>query len=396
MMNDKSVSGIICEFNPFHNGHKYLIEKVKEETDGFVVCVMSGNYVQRGEAAIIDKYTRTETALVCGADLVIEMPVQYTASTAEKFAECGVYLLDKLGCVDNIYFGSECGDVRKLRELSSYLLSEKFSETLTETKSVNESFASSREKAVLKDFGKEYADIIGCPNNILGIEYIKAVLNLKSDIEPKTIQRTGAEHDAEGDGEISSASHIRKLIRSGDNFRELMPEHSYELVKSRIAENKAPADMNYIERTALYRLRTMSADELKEYPDVSEGLENKIKEAACKAKNLDELYSLIKTKRYSHARIRRIVLSVLLDIKKTDMILPPYIRVLGMNSNGLEMLRLKQNKIPFVTAYKDAAKLGDNAIAQFELEARVDDIYSLCLPEISAGKAYYTTSIIKV
>ena len=394
MLQDTIVSGIICEYNPFHTGHLYQIDKIKSETGGLVVCVMSGNFVQRGETAVIDKYTRCKMALLSGADLVIEMPVAYATSSAESFGECGVYLLNGLGSVDRLYFGSESDNINYLKDIAKYFESEEYSFLLNSKLQKGTSFPTARMNAVKSSLGEKYSSLLEKPNDILGIEYIKAINKLNSNIEPCSIKRIGSDHDKDNDSSSISAKSIRELIKSNQDVSKFVP--NYELLEDSIKNQTAPTDLKNLERAILYKLRTMSEEEISNLPDVGEGLENKIKAAANKAKSLDELYDLIKSKRYAHSRIRRIILHALLDITKDKMYLPEYIRILGMSKNGERILKSGQNKLPFVSRYSEVKKLDKKQIKLFELEASADNIFALCQPTIQNANAYYTRGIIKI
>ncbi len=394
MLSEKLISGIICEYNPFHSGHKYQIDKIKEETDSLIVCVMSGNFVQRGEPAIIDKYSRAEMALKGGADLVIELPVSFAAASAEAFGECAVYLLDALGCVDRLYFGSESSDIDKLNSLAESLLSEEYSSALNKELKSGISFPLARMNAVNAILGESYSEMLKNPNDILGIEYIKAIKKLNSKIEPHSIKRVGSAHDKADDNTYISAKSIRELLKNGEDVSAFVP--SFDILNEAVKNGQAPTDLNLLDRTILYKIRNMSEARIREIPDVSEGLEFKIKKAAATSKSLEELYDSIKSKRYTHSRIRRIMLRILLDIDKEKMKYPKYIRILGMNKNGEQILRSKQNKYPFILRYNEVKKLDCDQQSIFEFEAKVDDIYSLTQPIIGSSGNYYTKNIVKI
>lgn len=394
MLSERPISGIICEYNPFHSGHKYQIDKIKEETGGFVVCVMSGNFVQRGEPAIVDKYTRTKMALLGGADLVIELPVAFATASAEAFGECAVYLLDALGVTDRLYFGSESSDISALKEIADFLDSYEYSSSLNFELQKGLSFPSARMNAVTKSLGEDYSQILQNPNDILGIEYIKAINKLGSDIKPHAIKRVGSDHDKANDLKHISAKSIRELIKNGEDAEKFVP--FMDLLTDAVNSGEAPTDLKYLERTILYKIRCMNESQLIAFPDVGEGLENKIKKAASKAENLEELYELIKSKRYTHSRIRRIILRILLDIDSTKMSKPKYIRILGMNKNGETILRAGKNKYPFVMRYSEVKKIDNTQVSIYETEAKADDIYALTKPSASLGGSYFTKGIIKI
>ena len=366
------IAGIIAEYNPFHNGHKYHIEKTREITgaDG-IVAVMSGNFVQRGDVAICDKFSRAEMAIHGGADLVVELPSVFACSSAEIFARGGVGLLESLGC-DCISFGIEDENIDELQKIASYL------------KNSNEDFKS-RLNLAMKT-GKSYpkalsevlgTDVIDTPNNVLAIEYLKALKTM----EPFGIKRSGSMHDGEG-----SASDIRRKIQLGEDATHLMPDYS-----KKILESAHRPDRKVLESLALYKLRTMSEIELEGVPDVTEGLENRIIDAAQRADGLDVLCELIKTKRYTMARIRRVIINSLIGIKKEDVLQKPqYIRVLGMNKRGMKILSEQRDKtdIPVITKTADA-----KSCRMLELDTVASDIYSVLCGK-RGGTDYLTSPII--
>lgn len=331
--------GIICEFNPFHAGHKYLIDTVKGNSNS-VICIMSGNFVQRGEFAVYDKFTRTRDALRNGADLVIELPCVYSLMSAEGFAKGAVSILEATNAVEMIAFGAECDDMEKLSEIAEEIDTHD-SEIRNELKK-GVSYPVAR-KNIIKN------DILDMPNNILAIEYIR-----QTSLPCKAVKRIGKGHDT--DDELYSASAIRATL-SADNISTL--------------EN--------CETAVLAKLRTMSAQDFLNIDDVSEGLENRIVQAVKEATSLNELYDKIKTKRYTHSRIRRIILKAYLGITKDFCNEPPYIRVLGFNDKGKEILsQMKKNaSLPIISRYADTKNADNDVKRLFELECRCTDLYNL-------------------
>lgn len=333
------ITGIICEFNPFHKGHKHLIDTVKGENDG-IVCVMSGNFVQRGEFAVYDKFTRAKTALDNGADLVIELPCAYSLKSAEGFAKAGVRLLEATNTVRQIAFGAECDNIAELAAAA-----EKIKELDSEIKAELKkgiSYPAARKNAVK-------SDLLDTPNNILAIEYIKSAL-----IPCKAIKRIGKGHDS--DDELYSASAIRKTL-----------------------DNNEICTIKNCEKAILAKLRTMSADDFLQIEDVSEGLENRIIDAVRVSTTLNEIYDNIKTKRYTHSRIRRIILRAYLGITKDYCKNVPYIRILGFNAKGKEILGKMKKKanLPIISRYSDIDSLDEYGKLLFELECRCTDLYNL-------------------
>lgn len=365
------ISSLICEYNPFHNGHKYMIEKMHENGSDIIIACMSGNFTQRGDFAVFDKYSRTRTALENGIDLVIELPVTYACATAEKFAFGGVYTLNSVGCTDDIYFGSECGDIDSLKETADILQSPELSDKIKYHLSLGQTFAKARENAVA-EISEISADILKSPNNILGIEYIKALNKLNSPISPKTIQRIGSEHDSTITTQnFASASLIRQMIYENNiDFFNYIPQKNIPEIHRQ----------NKLETAFLYKLRTMSIEDFSNLPDISEGLENRLYSAVKNSCSIDEILQTVKTKRYTLARLRRILLHAFLNISRKDCdILPQYIKILGFSKNGKRILRIMRDTatIPVIMRYSDVKKLSPTAQYLYEIENRCDDIYAL-------------------
>lgn len=373
------VAGIIAEFNPFHNGHALLVQKAREAGYTHVVAVMSGNFVQRGEPAIFHHSVRTKAALENGVDLVLQLPSVYAMSGAQSFARAGVEILNGFGVVDALVFGSECGNADLLSETADTIYGDEIKPLISAELNKGISFASARENA-LRTINPVYADIIKSPNNILGVEYIAALKKLKSRIAPVTFKRVGAAHDSdESSGNIAGASLIREFISNKNEWENLVPKNAKD-----IYGQADTADINRIENAVLYKIRTVSAAELSAVPDVSEGIENRILSAAKQARSLDELYSLAKTKRYSHARIRRIVWNCVLGVTADDLGLPvPYIRVTGFNGRGAELIRKSKEtaNLPVISKPAELSMLGESAQRVFFLECTAGDIYALCMKE---------------
>ena len=365
------ISSLICEYNPFHNGHKYMIEKMHENGSDIIIACMSGNFTQRGDFAVFDKYSRTRTALENGIDLVIELPVTYACATAEKFAFGGVYTLNSVGCTDDIYFGSECGNIDSLKETADILQSPELSDKIKYHLSLGQTFAKARENAVA-EISEISADILKSPNNILGIEYIKALNKLNSPISPKTIQRIGSEHDSTITTQnFASASLIRQMIyENNTDYFNYIPQKNIPEIHQ----------LSKLETVFLYKLRTMSIEDFSNLPDISEGLENRLYSAVKNACSIEEILQTVKTKRYTLARLRRILLHAFLNISRKDCdILPQYIKILGFSKNGKKILRIMRNTatIPVIMRYSDVKKLSPTAQYLYEIENRCDDIYAL-------------------
>lgn len=376
------ISSVICEYNPFHNGHEYMLRKMREGGATHIIACMSGNFTQRGIPAVYDKFTRAKAALLCGADLVTELPVSFACAGAEHFAFGGVSVLNSLGCVDELCFGSESGNIGLLKKTAEYITDDCVCESLKKYLAQGMTFAAARQNAAAELYGEECATMLTSPNDILGIEYIKALNQLKSRMVPKTIQRQGAAHDSEkADGNTASAMYIRRLIQCGDDlFAQLMPGRAFDVFMS--SKNQPPECGRHtkLEGFMLYRLRTMTQRQIAQLPEVSEGLENRIFQAVRTACSIEEVINRTKTKRYTYARIRRILNYALLGITKQDYSMPvQYIRILGFNERGREILKSakKTSSLPIIMRYADIRQPGTDAVRMFDLESRADDIYSM-------------------
>ena len=368
-----NICGIVCEYNPFHNGHKYHILQTRENFGAtHIVGVMSGNFTQRGDVSIVDKYKRTETALKNGVDLVIELPVAFSLASAEQFAQGAVFLLNALGCVDMLSFGSECGNIKLLKETAGAVCYARESDELTNYMKNGMSYPAALQKAIEKFYTDDVIETLTAPNNTLAVEYMKALDELASPIKPVTVKRKSAGHDSEvtSDSGITSASQLRKLLQAGEDISEFAPDCDFSNI----------ASLSNLEVAILSKLRYMSRSEIEKTPNVLMGLENRVYKAARVSTNLNELLFLIKTKRYTLARIRRIVLSAYLGITKNDLKNnPSYVRILGMNNRGKDILAAAKCDLPIDTSLAQLAKKSDIAAKQAKLEERCDNQYALAL-----------------
>ena len=376
--------GIVAEFNPFHNGHKYLIDTIKNSDENTVTVVMSESFVQRGECACMSPYARTEMALKCGADLVLSLPVPYATASAERFALGGLSVLGGLGCVDALAFGAESNDAEMLKKCADILVSDKLSGALEKYLNEGVSFPVARQKAVEEESSKEIAEILSSPNNILGVEYIKAINKLGLNMAINPVIRNGVAHDSEEvNGEFCSASAIREMLDNKTDFKKFLPEEASEILKEEIKKQKAPANFGNLETAIVCKLRSMSVEDFKKLPDVSEGLEYRFFDAVNTSVYLEEILEKVKTKRYTHSRIRRIIVCAFLGIKKEDVLTPvPFVRVLGFNENGAKILKKAKETatLPIVTKSSEINALGETAKRVFDLECFARDVFSLTLP----------------
>lgn len=376
-------AAIICEFNPFHNGHKYLIEQAKISNDA-VVCIMSGSFVQRGDIAIFDKWTRTHQALLSGADLIIELPVCFSLNSAERFAYGSINLADSMNVIDTLFFGSECGDVNTLLNAANILLNEPMEVSAKIKKYMSEGISHPVART------KAYSDILDSsvicePNNILGVEYIKALITKNSSIIPQTVKRYSVSHnDLTPSGNFASASAIRTLIEENKDIKEFIPKKIISLYKH-------PVSLKGIDKILRYKVLNMTTEELAEINGVSEGLENRIKIACKECMSFDEISSFVKSKRYTLSRIRRTLLSVLVGIDKEIATAPPsYLRVLGANSKGRKILTEVKKKSDLTIITKTADFKNFNKSLEYDIKAT--DIYNI-LQGKKAGEDFYKSPI---
>lgn len=371
------VNAIICEYNPFHNGHRFQIEKIREKSNNPIVAIMSGNFTQRGDVAIADKFTRAETAVKNGVDLVLELPTVFACSSAKNFSRAGVNIANALGCTENLCFSVEDDDFNSLKEISDAFEDKAFNAELNRLMKEGSYYPQAVELTLNKLYSDRLGEIIKKPNNILAVEYINALKN--TDIKPLVIKRAGAGHDsAETYKSFSSASNIRKMILRGKDFSDFIPYNSPAFSN--------PADIKKLEKIIIYKLRAMDKEEIKNLPDVSEGLHNRIYNSARSYNSLDEILANIKTKRYTLARIRRIIISALLNITKDELKREvSYLRVLAFNEKGAEILSgIKKNgKLPLITNVADGYKnLDAETKKTFDIDLLASDIYSLATDRI--------------
>lgn len=389
------VVGLITEYNPFHNGHKYHLERSKELTNAsHSIAIMSGNFLQRGEPALLDKWERAKAAVKEGVDLVIELPAIFSCNSAEFFAFGSVNLLNELNIVDYICFGSEDGELKNIDLISELLVNEplEFKIILKKFLDKGYTFPASRQEAINEyldnNLGKD--NFLSSPNNILGIEYLKALKLLKSEIIPLTIKRIKADYNStEIKSEICSATAIRNLLEQEQkNFqaiKNVVPSLSYEIIENAIKEGKGPVFIRDLEQIILYRLRLLSKKELSAIHDVNEGIENRLKKGAMISTSYNELIEYLKTKRYTLTRLQRILMKTILGINKDDVGIlaknlgPKYIRVLGFTDKGAELLKKikKVSELPIITNLKRFESQNEYAKRMIEIDTISTDIYTL-------------------
>ena len=389
------ISAIICELNPLHSGHQALFSHAKSRFDG-LVCILSGNYVQRGEPAVLDKWARPRLALSSGADLVLELPLPWAMAGAERFATGGVALARSLGTVDTLLFGSEAEDLKALWDLATLLDSPAFPQALEATDPTL-SFAQRRQQAAAQLIGEETASLLARPNCILGVEYIKALRRQGGGMGVEVFPRLGAGHDIpDRKGVLLSASHARELLVQGTDLTERLPEATLAVWQALLKKGQCPASMGRLERAILCKLRSLAVEGFAMLPDVSEGLEYRLYKAARQAGGLEEFWDLVKSKRYPLARIRRLTMAAFLGLSRNLPELPCYLRVLGMTPTGQQILKQARPTLPVAIRPGDFQRLGGEALSLFELEAHADDLYGLSLPSPTPCGRDYTERLLKI
>lgn len=368
---------VICEYNPFHNGHKYQLTYHREVlgADG-VICLMSGSFVQRGAPAIYDKWTRAKDAVENGADLVLELPVVYSAQSAQRFAQGAVKLLDKLCIVDYLSFGSECGDIDTLFKAADIIASQEFKNLLDEKLTTGISYPAARTEVFKEHFPSSSLELISNPNNILALEYINTLKSLSSSVKSITLTRNSS---------FASASEIRAKIAGDERVDKFVPTKAHNVYSEKAYDS-----------LVLYHFRKEKAEALRKICDMAEGLEYKFKKASQTATSCNELAELVKSKRYTRTRIDRICVNTLLGIEDFHTeIEPQYARVLAFNARGQELLAKmkKTSKIPVITKVADANPCNDEYRIMLEKDLLATDIYSI-LTNSPAGLDFKTSPII--
>ena len=367
--------GVVCEFDPMHLGHERLLRQAKADTGLPVVCAMSGNYIQRGGMACLNKFARAEMAVLCGADLVVELPTPWAMATAERFADGGVSLLAGCG-VKHLYFGSECGDIAALDAAAEALLREEFQADILRELQTGLSYAVARQAALEKRIGGS-ASLLSQPNNTLAVEYLKAIRRRELPLSAATVRRTdGGHHGA------ASASQIRALLAAGqaaDAFA-LMPPAAAGILGQEMKKGLAPADPARLETAMLSRLRLMDEADFAPYDGGGEGLYRRVYRAVQAGVSLGDILTLATTKRYPTARVRRMLWAAFLNLEPPPAEIP-YIRVLAATEAGRKLLRQMQHSgVPVLTKAADVGRLGPAAQALFTREARRTDVFALACP----------------
>lgn len=409
--------GLITEYNPFHNGHAYHIEKAKMLTGADrVIVVMSGDFVQRGAPAVMPKHLRAKSALLSGASLIIELPVCFATGSAEYFAQGSISLLNQLGCIDSICFGSECGDLHLLKEIAQILADEpiEYQTALKQALKEGASFPAARQEA-LNIYSDKYSEILASPNNILGIEYLKALAKIHSKMEPFTIKRIGAGyHDMDIDGQFSSATAIRSdIYQLADvnssseslpltHIQTQVPSSCHELMKKNY-QTRYPVKADDFSLLLKAKLLSETAGSLSHYLDMSPELANRILRLRNDYLSFEQFCDLLKTKELTRSRISRSFIHVLLGITNdwlTTMKAPaPYARILGFRRDHADLLGIlkRTSDIPLITSPARAV-LADTAYQMLELDVYASDLYESVITDLY-GTPFHnelTKQIIKI
>ncbi len=374
------IIGIAAEYDPFTNGHAEHIRRTRSVLgeDCAVVCVMSGSFTQRGEPACLGKFARARAAVEGGADLVLELPTDFALASAERFAFGAASVLDALGCVDAMSFGSESGDAEELAEIAGVLLDPEIDALIRAELALGAPYAAARQRAAEKLSGRKLP-ARGRPNDILAIEYIKALRRLGSGVEPVAILREGA-HDADGP-RFPSASVLRAALRRGGRVDGMTPPACADLIRAEIEAGRAPVSSEALETAVLARLRSMKQEDFIALPDSGDGLAERMLKAVSRARTLAELYELTKTRRLAMSRIRRAAMCAFLGVTAESRAASPlYIRVLAAGEKGRAVLKKKTRRLPLVTKAASAKKLDEAALSEFMLDVRASDLRSLGRP----------------
>ena len=386
-------AGVIIEYNPMHMGHVHLLQEIRRQlgADTPVVCAMSGNFVQRGDFAIVGRRARACAAVQSGADLVLEVPLPWAVASAERFADGGVQVLLGTGLVTDLAFGSECGDAAALWRAAAALLSPDMDSLVRRELIKGDSFAAARQRAVSALLPAEDAALLGEPNNTLGIEYCKALLRRGSSVRPMTVKRKGMHHSGQGPQEgYASATRIREALRRGDwdwALAEMAPAMK-AVYEAEEAAGRAPVFLENCQRAVLAKLRTMTEAEFAPLDEGREGLYHRLYEASRTACSVEALCQAAKTKRYAYSRISRMLLWAYLGLVPADF--PeqvPYLRVLAANGIGRALLaRMRETaSLPVLTKPADVRLLPEPAQRLFALEAQATDLYTLAYPNLTAA-----------
>ncbi len=379
------VCGIIAEYNPFHNGHALHISQTRAilGADTAIVCVMSGNFVQRGAPAMLEKYLRAAAAVQCGVDLVLELPLSAAISSAEGFAQGAVAALEAFGSVGYLSFGSECGSVRALQQCVAFTKSEAVEAVFRHKLQEGLSYAAAREQSVAV-WHPELAALLASPNNVLGLEYCRALDTANSLITPLSIRRHAVEHDSsEAQEYFASASYLRTRILQNDlsSCASLMPDISYQALQNAYHEGATQTAPLRFDAAIVSYLRRLSAQQLTQYERTEEGFTNRLFNAIQSGRTFEEICANAQTRRYPLARVRRALLRTFLDVPFTAAEDPiAYLRVLAIGAKGRELLHNCHCQLPLITKPLHEKKLPAAVQPALQRDIRADELFHLTLP----------------
>lgn len=374
------IIGIVAEYDPFTNGHAEHIRRTKSafQDECAVVCAMSGSFTQRGEPASLDKFVRARAAVESGIDLVLELPTDFAVASAERFAFGAVSLLDALGAVDILSFGSESGNIRELIDTAEILANPGIDQEIRAGLASGASYATARALAAEKIAGRKLP-ALSKPNDILAVEYIKALKKTGSRIQPFAVQRTGAHNSP--DEKFPSASVLRSVIAKGCSVAGMTTAACTEIIDSEVSSGRGPVTLHDFETAILSHLRSMELSELEALPDSGDGLSERLFKASKKACTLDELLELTKTKRLAMSRVRRAVLNAYLGITASARAtVPQYLRILAATPEGCSVLKKADHRLPVITKAVTGKSLEGEALTEFMLDVRASDLRSLGRP----------------
>jgi len=400
------ISGIIAEYNPFHNGHAYLFEQTRAKGATHIVVIMSGSFVQRSEPALFTKFDRAAAAVRCGADLVLELPAVYAGATSERFAFGGVSILNSLGVVDTLCFGSECGDIDKLQKAARAVVDPDVVDGIKRLCEIGYTYPEARMRSVSAFYGS-ISELLRSPNDLLAVDYIKAINRLSSKIKPIAVKRIGAGHDEDIDetdsdsfpdtfqpvkfmpdrkepkntNDFASGRALREIIRNGGDFERYMPTSAAEIFRNALSLGRVSEGTESLEKAILIKARRTKREQLNGLPECSDGLGDRIYNAARTASTLGELYELAKTKRYTMSRVRRSVLGMFFDFDKELFTAPPYARILAIGKGGREILRAikEETRFPVSQNLGELAEKSEIAAKFAEYEILTTDAFALTL-----------------
>ncbi len=379
------IVGIVGEYNPFHRGHAWHLARTREGLgeDCAIVCAMSGDFVQRGETAVFLKQARAEAACRAGVDLVLELPLPWCLASAEGFARGAVSLLADIGCT-HLSFGSECGDLKRLALAAAFLVSPEFNAHVQEKleRHPERSYAAARQAAAEDVLGAD-AELLKTPNNILALEYLKAIYVLGAAIEPFTVPRTGAGHDEEGTGEFKSAAELRRRLSQGVSLAGNVPVDALRVYEREQRRGRTLSDRERLETALLSRLRFLDEETFEKLPDAGDGLGRRLYLASREEPTLEGILTTAKSKRYALSRLRRMVCCASLGVTAADQQgVPGYARVLAVNARGREVLRLARERgsLPIISKSASVRLLGEQNRRVFALGSGARDLAVLSCP----------------